>query len=147
MSYINVCRKIAEILNLEIYFERNTEFTSDEHKRLHYIFEDLESIEIQKHEIKNKPNFTINVDSDEHKKNLEKLLETTNGLQLKKEVKELNVKMFSSTFDIEYTIECEFHNYLLDRTLLSSNTYEIGIDFTDNGLFKKNIVNSNVFIK
>lgn len=147
INYISICRNLAQIFNLTVYFESNTEFTAEEHKRLHYIFEDIKSIEIQKHEIKNKSNFIISVDNKEQEKNVDKLLETNNGLQLKKEVREPNVKIFGSTFDIEYAIECEFHNYRLDKTSLPYSSYEIGINFLDNGVFRKNMCNSKVLTK
>lgn len=147
INYISICRKLAQMFNLTVHFRSNAEFTAEEHKRLHCIFEDAKSIEIQKYEIKNKSNFIINVDNKEQKKYVDKLLETSNGLQLKKEIRELNVKMFGLTFDIEYVVEYEFHNYQLDKKSLSHNSYEIGINFLDNGFFRQNIGNSKVFTK
>ncbi len=147
MNYINICRKINQILDLKIKFEKNAEFTSEEHQRLHCIFEDIESGNLRKYEIKNKPSFTLCINTKEHKKNLPQLLKTTNGLQLKKDVKEIDIKMFSSIFDLDYTIECEFFNYRLNKKLLSNKTYKISVDFMENGLFTKKLVNSKVFIK
>ena len=82
MNYINICRKINEALDLKIKFEKNAEFTSEEHQRLHYIFENIKSGNFKKYEIKNEPSFTLCITTKEHKKNLQQLLKTTNGLQL-----------------------------------------------------------------